>query len=189
MKTRKLFLLLVTLFMVNGLLAQGNTVWYDSNWNTTEEENATYYRPLPEQKSNGYWLVDYYVSGEKQMEGLSKELSKDVFEGEIKWYFQNGKVHQTIFYSEGILNGSRKIYYKSGRLKNERYYVMGKVKGDFIEFYDSGSKKNEGIYKNGEKSGKWVEYYEDGEVQKSGMFKKGKKVGEWKQFFYDGSYE
>jgi len=98
MKTRKLFLVLVTFFMVNGLLAQETTVWYDSNWNTTAEENATYYRPNPEQKSNGYWLVDYYVSGEKQMEGLSKELSKDVFEGEIKWYFENGKIHQKIFY-------------------------------------------------------------------------------------------
>ena len=116
MKTRKLLLVLLTFLMVNGLLAQENTVWFDSNWNTTAEDNATYYRPSPEKKANGYWLIDYYTSGVIQMEGLSKELENEVFEGEIKWYFENGKVHQTIFYSEGVLNGSRKIYYKSGKL-------------------------------------------------------------------------
>ncbi|PCH77276.1 MAG: hypothetical protein COB98_03850 [Flavobacteriaceae bacterium] len=189
MKTRKLLLVLVTFLMVNGLLAQENTVWFDSNWKTTVEGSAMYYRPNPEKTPNGYWLVDYYTSGVMQMEGLSRALENDIFEGQIKWYFENGKIHQTIFYSEGVLNGSRKIYYRSGKLNNERYYVMGKLKGDYVEFYESGAKKKEGSYKNGEKSGKWHVFYEDGEVKVTGMYEKGQKVGEWKQFYYDGSYE
>ncbi|MBL4745034.1 MAG: hypothetical protein JKY08_01570 [Flavobacteriaceae bacterium] len=189
MMMRKLLLVLTTFLMVNGLFAQGDTIWFDSNWNTTDEENATYYRPIPEKMSDGYWLVDYFNSGAVQMEGLSKELEKEVFEGEIKWYFENGKIQQTIFYSEGVLNGTRKMYYKSGRLKNQRYYVMGVLKGDYIEFYDSGAKLEVGAYVNGEKSGKWRVFYEDGEVKASGMYEGGKKIGEWIQFYYEGSYE
>lgn len=189
MKMHKIVLVFFTFLTLNILYAQEETVWFDSNWNITTEDSATYYRPSPEKKSNGYWLVDYYTSGVVQMEGLSKELDKEVFEGEIKWYFENGKVHQTIYYSAGVLNGSRKIYYKSGKLKNERYYVMGKLKGDYVEFYDSGAKFKKGSYKNGEKSGEWTEFYQDGEVKASGMYENGKKEGEWKQFFYDGSYE
>ncbi|PCI36144.1 MAG: hypothetical protein COB60_00030 [Flavobacteriaceae bacterium] len=189
MKTRKLVLVLITFLSVSILFAQGDTVWYDSNWNVTEEENATYYRPNPEKKLNGYWLIDYYTSGMIQMEGLSKESDDEVFEGVIKWYYENGKVQQAIYYSEGKLNGSRKMYFKSGKLKNERYYVMGIVKGDYVSFYESGTKMIDGFYKNDNKHGEWTEYYQDGEKKAFGTYENGKKVGVWKHFHYNGSYE
>ncbi len=189
MKTPKLTLVLITFLSVNFFFAQGETVWFDSNWNVTTEDYAYYYRPNPEKKNNGFWLVDYYTSGAKRMEGLSKELNTEVFEGEIKWYFENGKVQQTILYSDGELNGPRKMYYKSGNLKNERYYVMGKAKGDFTSFYESGAKLSVGFYKNGEEYGEWIEYYKDGQKKAMGTYQNGKKTGEWKYFYYDSSYE
>ncbi|MGJ8745493.1 toxin-antitoxin system YwqK family antitoxin [Polaribacter sp.] len=160
MKTSTVLLVLVVGFLTSSLTAQ-ETVWFDSNWKITTKKKAAYYRPSPQKKDNGYWIVDYYISGKKQMEGLSTVLepNKEKFVGFVNYFYENGAIFQEV------------------------YYLEGKPEGKFSEFHDSGELKRSGNYENGLREGNWKAFYKSGKIQEKGKYSKGKKVGTWKTFY------
>jgi antitoxin component YwqK of YwqJK toxin-antitoxin module len=160
MKTTTLIIVLVFGFLTASLTAQ-ETIWFDSNWNVTAKEKAAYYRPAPKKMKIGYWIVDYYVSGTKQMEGLSKtkEPNKEMYVGLINYFYENGKIFQIVNYMEG------------------------KPVGNFSEFYDTGQLKKSGKYENGLREGSWKVYLKNGKIQEKGKYSKGEKRGIWKTFY------
>ncbi len=184
MKTSTLLIGIVVGFLTLSVNAQ-DTIWFDSNWNTTTKENATYYRPTPKSVDNGFWIVDYFMNGTKQMEGFSTIAipDKEKFNGLILYYHENGKIFHKANYKDGKLHGIRKIFYKSGTLKNERIYKNGKSEGDFVEYYGSGVIKEAGKYTNGKQTGKWKTFFENKKIETVGMYKNGKKAGIWKTYY------
>ena len=146
-------------FLTSTLTAQ-DTVWFDSNWNLTSNENATYYRPVPKKIDAGYWIVDYYISGKKQMEGFSttNEANKETYVGLVTYYHENGQKFQMV------------------------NYINGKPVGRFSEFYDSGELKRSGKYDNGLREGSWKVYHKNGKIQEKGKYSSGEKIGIWKTF-------
>jgi hypothetical protein len=169
------------------LFAQNDTIWFDTNWKQTTKNNAAFFRAESAKKGNGFWFEDYYISGVKQMEGLSFKKETEVFDGTVKWYYENGKPSQVVNYKNGILDGNRKIYYENGKLKSESNYNKSKRDGVYIEYYDNGKLKETGKYTNGLKKGVWKTYYTDGKIASEGNYKNGKKVNVWKDYHYDGS--
>ena len=159
MKTSVL-ITLVFGFLTTSLCAQ-EKIWLDSNWNVSTKENASYYRPVPQKKDNGFWIVDYYKSGKKQMEGFSfnTKLNEEKFEGLVIYYHENEAVFQKVFYEKG------------------------KPVGKFSEFYDTGEVKRMGKYEEGKRKGVWKEFYKNGKIEKKGKYKNGEKVGVWKTFY------
>ena len=160
MKTSTVLLVIVVGFLTTSLNAQEN-VWFDSNWNVTTKEKATYYRPAPKKMDIGYWIVDYYISGKKQMEGLSitNEPNKEMYNGLVKYFHENGKKFQDV------------------------NYVDGKPDGKFSEFYDTGEVKRTGKYENGLREGSWKVYLKNGKIQEKGKYTNGEKIGIWKTFY------
>jgi len=164
-----------------------DTIWYDANWNKSTKNVASYYRPAPAKKSNGYWLVDYYLSGAKQMEALSNAPDSEHFNGVVTWYYENGNVMQTVNYLDNVLNGERKNYHESGPLKSQYSYNKdGKIDGTWVSFYENSKPDEEGQYSNGVRSGMWKEYHKNGKLKGEGRYKDDKKVGTWKMYFYSG---
>jgi antitoxin component YwqK of YwqJK toxin-antitoxin module len=159
MKTSTLLIVIVVGFLTSTLTAQ-DTVWFDSNWNLTSNENATYYRPVPKKIDAGYWIVDYYISGKKQMEGFSttNEANKETYVGLVTYYHENGQKFQMV------------------------NYINGKPVGKFSEFYDSGELKRSGKYDNGLREGSWKVYHKNGKIQEKGKYSSGEKIGIWKTF-------
>ena len=184
MKISTLLIAIVVGFLTVSVSAQ-ETVWFDSNWNPTEKEKATYYRPMPKVKNNGYWIVDYYMNGTKQMEGFSfsKVVNKEKFDGLVKYYFANGVLYQEINFEEGEIEGERRIYFESGKIKNEREYRGGKADGKFFEYYKTGELHMNGNYDEGLKDGVWKIYYKNGKIKERGKYEKGEKIGIWKTFY------
>jgi len=188
MKNSVLLIAMVFAFLTASVSAQETiheTIWFDSNWNITTKEKAIYYRPSPKSQKNGYLIVDYYMNGNKQMEGFSSinTPNQEKFDGVVKYYFEDGVLYQEISYQTGKINGYRKIYFKSGKLKEERDYRGDKRVGKHSEYYESGELSIVGKYLNNLKEGSWKVFYKNGKIKEKGKYEKGEKIGVWKTFF------
>ena len=184
MKTSTLIIVLVVGFLTTSVSAQ-ETIWMDANWHKTDKEKATYYRPAPKKQKNGFWIVDYFLNGTKQMEGFSFSavLDNEKFDGLVKYYHSNGKIYQEIHFNDGLIQGERKIYYTSGQLKEQKFYENGKIEGKFKAFHESGETLELGSYSNGKKDGTWKIFYKNGKIKERGKYDKGEKIGIWKTFY------
>lgn len=162
MKNFTLLVLLFIGFLTTTVTAQ-ETIWLDANWQKTTKDKATFYRPAPQPKDNGFWIVDYYKDGTKQMEGFSTTNSYDneQFEGLVQYYFSSGKLSHALNFSKGKLEGNRKEYYESGELKELAKYKEGKRNGIFKSYYKNGKIESKGKYSNGEKVGVWKTFYKN----------------------------
>ncbi len=187
MKKIVLFTFAVLYLSSFSLFAQKDTIWFDSNWKETVKSKANYFRCNCIEKENGYWFTDYYISGSKQMEGLSLEQNAEVYHGTVKWYFENGQVFQEVNYKNGVLFGDRKVYFENGILKSETTYENGKMDGMWKEYFEKGSVKETGTYERGEKEGLWKLYYKNGKLKEEGNYVFDRKVDTWKIYFYDGT--
>ncbi len=182
---KKLIIFILFLFTFSSY-AQKDTIWFDNNWNETTKSKASFYRCDCTKVDDGYLYVDYYLSGTKQMEGISLDKNKEVYEGEVKWYFENGTLFQTINYKKGVLEGKRQIFYEDGKLKGESNYKNGKLSGNWKEYYENGKLKEIGPYKDDQRDGDWKCYYVDGRLKAEGKFIFDNRVGDWKNYYYDG---
>ena len=184
MKTSTLLIAIVVGFLTVSVSAQ-ETIWFDSNWNLTTKDKASYYRPQPEPQNNGFLIVDYYMNGNIQMEGFSliNTPNKEKFDGLVKYYYENAVLFQEIHYKEGKQDGNRKIYFESGKLKEERTYKSDKLNGKFSEYYESGELLSTGNYGDGQKEGAWKTYYKNGKIKEKGKYEKGEKIGVWKTYY------
>ena len=108
-------------FSTSIALAQSekDTLWFDSNWNPGAKSQASYFRPNPVKKDNGFLWADYYLSGAKQMEAISLKVNEEISDGTVTWYFENGNVMQIVNYKNNVLSGERKNYHESGPLKSQ----------------------------------------------------------------------
>jgi hypothetical protein len=186
MKSSTLLITLVFGFLLLSLSSTAQeTIWFDSNWNLTVKENAAYYRPSPKKMKNGFWLIDYYRNGTKQMEGFSfiSSPNNEKFNGLVHYFFENGKIFQSVNYKSGVIHGARKIYFSSGALKSEAVYEDGKIIGSFSEFYTTGELKETGEYEEGKREEIWKTFYKNGKIQMKGKYREGEKVGVWKTFY------
>ncbi len=189
MKKISFFISIALCFFILTSYAQKDTIWYDINWKETSKSKANYFRCHCIQKDNGYWFTDYYISGAKQMEGLSLEENSEVYHGVVKWYYENGNVFQQVNYKNGILFGDRKVYFENGKLKNETAYKNGKMDGGWKEYFENGKMKENGSYEKGEKEGLWKIYYENGKIKEEGEYVFDRKVDVWKVHYHDGTME
>ena len=187
MKKSVLFAFTVLYLSSFTLFAQKDTIWFDSNWKKTTKKDASYFRCHCVEKKNGYWFTDYYISGAKQMEGLSMEENTEVFQGTVKWYFENGNTFQIVNYKNGILFGTRKAFYENGKLKSETTYKNGKKDGKWKAYYENGKMEESGNFEYGEKEGVWKIYYKNGKIKEEGKYVFDRKVDAWRIYYYDGT--
>jgi len=159
---RRYLTLFISLFFVIPSIAQHKNIWYNANWQETTKENAVYYRIPPHKKGKGYWFQDFYMSGKKQMEGLSLKKDVEFYDGLVIWYYENGNVFQKVNFLNGYLIGERLIFYKNGNLKEKLFYKRGRKNGEGKEYYPDGRLKAQGTYLNNKKVGTWKRFYYDG---------------------------
>lgn len=162
MKTSTLLIVMIIGFLSTTINAQ-DTIWFDQNWQETSKDNYEYYRPAPEKIKEGYWIVDYYKSGQIQMEGYSsnKNHNEEIFDGLVMYYHPNGKLFHKANYTNGKLEGVRKVFYVTGELKEQGKYINGKREGLWKAFYKNGKIETKGKYRDNEKIGVWKTFYKN----------------------------
>jgi len=164
--TPKLILSFMLFFLVFNLSeAQNDTIWYDSNWK--EETNklyAHYFRPEPKLEGNGYRIIDYYISGKKQMEGVSTSKNSSNWIGKVIWYYPNEIPSSIRYFSEENKQIKEESYYINNQLKYILNFLNNKINGEFKSYHPNGILAENGQYKDNQKIGKWIFYNTNGEL-------------------------
>ena len=120
--------LLVFALMAGAFLsvkAQSDTIFYDSDWETINREQASFYRPKPVQTDSGYIIKDYYISGKKQFDGMSSDTTTDNLTGVATWYYETGVPSQIRSYENGKIEGNIIYYNKYGKVVASMEYKNG----------------------------------------------------------------
>ena len=141
------------------LSAQSDTTWYDEGWRKLDDNTfAYYYRPAPKKVSTGYRITDYYISGTKQMEGISLNATIENWVGKVVWYYPNTKPSEIKYYSKPNVVDKEEQYYQNGQLKCTMKYVNNELSGSYLAYHTNGKKAEEGQFSHGVKAGTWKYY-------------------------------
>ncbi|MEO1486930.1 MAG: hypothetical protein AAFU57_14385, partial [Bacteroidota bacterium] len=134
------FFFLGLFFITEHATAQNDTIFYDNQWKKTDKQMAAFCRVATEEAEGRYLVKDYYITGELQMEGISRYPDRDYWEGKVIWYNKDGSLLQIGNFAQGRLDGDFESYiggekleavYKNGRLvsgktnslyRNYRFY-------------------------------------------------------------------
>ncbi len=93
-----------------------DTVYFNANWEKTNNLNYDYYR-IAVKENNLFYVKDYYRSNQLQMKGVFKSLDIEIKHGDFVWYFPNGRVEQKSYFENNIQKRT-KIWNASGKLIN-----------------------------------------------------------------------
>lgn len=148
----------------------------------TTSNNYKYYRIIKDYKldKDSYSILEYYKSGALQLEGTSTNKEGFSKEGEVTYYYENGKKKSITNYIKGRVNGKDAEWYDNGNKKLEGEYIedekkrtaqhkidqfwdingLQKITDGNGFFEDQGeSESSKGEIKNGFKEGLWEGTY------------------------------
>ncbi|OYU95253.1 MAG: hypothetical protein CFE21_13200 [Bacteroidetes bacterium B1(2017)] len=122
-------LLLLTIYLnLNALMAQ-DTSYYDTEWQSCDQKNASYSRILKIGKS-GYAVKDYYYpSMVIQMTGTYEDKNFSYKKGYFDYYTKEGKQKVHLYYEMGQLNDWQIIFDKEGFFIDSTFFVDGMKEG------------------------------------------------------------
>ncbi|MDB4292354.1 hypothetical protein N9954_03045 [Maribacter sp.] len=108
----------VFLFLMTGtlLFAQQDTLYFTSRWKPTVKDSAAFFRPPLKKEGDLFRVQDYFGSGQLQMNAVSKSSEKDLWEGTVTWYNEDGSVFQEGTYKDNRLEGDFITYMGTERL-------------------------------------------------------------------------
>jgi protein TonB len=114
----------------------------DKDWSECSRENSTYFR-IKTSTKDGYFMKDYYKSGQLQMEGYY--LKGEIPDGPAIYYYENGNKMREYNVAEGKYDGEYKKYYGSGMLHYSHNFNNNKLQGKRMVYYENGNLKREEI--------------------------------------------
>ncbi|MEM1134815.1 MAG: energy transducer TonB [Bacteroidota bacterium] len=163
-------------------------IYYDSTWKETDKENASFYRVIKDyaKVQSTYHVIDYFISGVKQMEGQFNEPEAKSKQGRFVWYYENGKKKVESNFIRNKRLGEHKTWYEFRKPKLVGEYFVDKKNpnlnpeelkiisfwneagkqtvvngnGDYYNHSDSDHASHKGKVKNGKKEGIWTGYSE-----------------------------
>ena len=131
---RTALFLILFLFVATSLSAQNDTIYYDAKWKTTVKDSASFYRPPIKKEGELFRVQDYFINGALQMSGTSKSAEKDIWEGTVTWYNEDGSVLQQGTYTNNRLDGKYSSTLEGKQLTAQfenGKMISGKTNGKF----------------------------------------------------------
>ncbi len=155
-----------------------DTVYFNSSWDQSDEENAEYYRVISNDTSGKlqFHVKDYYKTGQIQMTGNYKSINPDYKLGKFYYYYKNGQLHIECNYYHNNPEGKYCEYFSNGQLRSEKNYKSGRLNGTELTWSAEGRIKKEVNYKNGAKHGKFLTYYDNGLLIRKDIYRDDKFV-------------
>ena len=137
-------------------------------------------------KKVGLWIDTYNNSG--ILERKREYENGKIKDGLRKNYHWNGRLWNSVNYTNSKMNGLWEEYGDDGRLRSKVMMVDGKAEGLWVVFHDNGQIYYSHNYKNGiKKDGIFSTFFDNGQLRKQGNIKDGEKDGIWEYFNRDGS--
>ena len=185
----KFILLFILSAIGSTCVAQNDTIFYNKDWKIDVKENASFYRPPVKKQGEFFVITDYYINGQIQSQGYSSSSTEDIYEGEVRYYNEDGSIQAVgnfeqnnvegyfrdyydtgelkgeLLFKKNIPHGDHKIFHKNGQLYAIKTFVDGKEIGEIKQFYPNGNKEYVGQFdKNGLKNGLWQAWNVEGEL-------------------------
>lgn len=147
----------------------------EGNWKIYVLEDKTFKKILQKVgsfiKGEQVGLFKYfYPSGNIGVEG--KYVSNKL-DGEVKSYYEDGKLYGTRFYSNGLKTGRHTYLHPNGKLKLEHNFVNDTLEGLYQTFYTNGKVEESFIYLMGKENGIYKYFYENGQLWTEKEYKNG----------------
>lgn len=146
-----IFAILSSLFSI-ALHAQDITYYDNKDKVVKISALANYYKETRPDSVNPKWTreLTYYKSGKIKSDAVLNQWKKNSvttkYERTYKEWYESGKLHKIIEFSDGKLNGKALSYWENGNLKHEGIYENEKpIKGK--NFNSDGSKNQDGPYR------------------------------------------
>jgi antitoxin component YwqK of YwqJK toxin-antitoxin module len=127
---------------------------------------------LKDNKRTGYW-EKYYENRQLEARGT---LINGVSDGEIKGWFQNGKLQIIQHVKKTMLDGQQMDYYENGSQKTIQHYKMGVRDGRQIAYYENGKLQLDANVKDGNLDGERKIYSKDGKLTSDEIYEDGNLV-------------
>jgi len=109
-------LLFLFIVMNTSVFAQQDTLYFNTKWKPTAKDSATFFRPPVKAEGDLFRVQDYYRSGQVQMNAKSKSPEKDLWQGKVTWYNEDGSIFQEGTYENNRLEGDFITYLGTKRL-------------------------------------------------------------------------
>ncbi len=180
--------LLLALFLTAHLsFAQQDTLYFNTDWQAVQKDSAAYYRPPIRKEGELFRFQDYYMSGQLQMTALSKDRTKEEWEGTVRWYNEDGSLFQEGNYRNNRLDGTFISFLGQQKLRAEYgngYLVSGKrntvSRGARVYVEKKGDSLKEVTYGNTLNGIRFVHYSAEGDPRYLSKYydASGKLIGE-----------
>lgn len=133
------------------------TEYFTSTWHRCEKKDAAFFRIIKYKeyrKSDGE-IKDYWITGELQSKYQCSAIDfeddkKNIFEGELIFYYKNGKIDNIVHHENGRLNGKVVSNYENGKIRYEGNFKDDKMNGKYVNYYLNGKIEEIRDYKDGE---------------------------------------
>lgn len=164
------------------------TVLYDSSWHETKNpDSAFHFRLVRFEADKPIGKVrDFFRNGVKQWDGYLLSVNPDVQDGEVNYYYENGRVRYNYMAAKGKQNGFYREYHPNGILRAEGTVKNDSVTGKWVTYSKEGVKLSEIEWKRGEVNGTALVFYPNGKVQKRGYKIKDLAEGWWDEYYESG---
>jgi antitoxin component YwqK of YwqJK toxin-antitoxin module len=164
------------------------TVLYDSVWHETKTpDSAFHFRLIRFEADKPMGKVrDFFRNGVKQWDGYLVSVNPDVQDGEVNYYYENGRVRYNYMAVKGKQNGFYREYHSNGNLLAEGTVKNDSATGTWITYSKEGVKLSEIEWKRNEVNGIVHIFYPNGKVQKKGYKVKDLSEGWWDEYYESG---
>lgn len=175
-------------FDANGKRTGHWTVLYDSSWHETKNpDSAFHFRLIRFEADKPVGKVrDFFRNGVKQWDGYLLSVNPDVQDGEVNYYYENGRVRYNYMAVKGKQNGFYREYHSNGNLLAQGTVKNDSATGTWITYSKEGVKLSEIEWKRNEVNGIVHIFYPNGKVQKKGYKVKDLSEGWWDEYFESG---
>ncbi len=192
---RRISMALVSLLLtLVGAVSAQEKVYLDQERQTTEKENALYYRITNQYKvkedtvkgNKHFMIMDYYLSGRMEMIGSFLSEKALVKDGPFVFYHPNGREKKRGIFRNDRHYGIWKFWDDKGKLQEERKYVSDEEHGVYQEYHVLKAFDKEGAVLVEDGEGNYEQYHPNGQIAVKGKVRKGTKIGIWRGFYPDG---
>jgi hypothetical protein len=105
-------------FLSINAFAQQDTIFFNYKWLKTTRDSALYFR-ISEKTDAQYFVKDFYMNGNLQMEGIYSSLEPEIRNGYFIWYYESGQKYAEGKYLHGKRDGIWTFWYPDGVKKEE----------------------------------------------------------------------
>lgn len=152
---KKITTIFIILFPLTLLSQTKDRIYFNSKWEETTKEKASYYRELPLEEKSFYYrdedkidmvfIKDYYISGELQFVGWAEKNNENRLLDEAKWFYKNGNLNKKAYFLYNPIIGFHGLhnkyqeYHENGTIYKDENYDLGRRNGK-ANYYDTQGK-------------------------------------------------